>query len=267
MSDEIPALADRLRRYCFAYTAAHDPSVCDAIMIEDYALHMGEFEIRGRDDNYKPAALKQYRQFPGLGMSVHDLLVTPERAALHFSEYGRSVLTGTIAAWSGISMYHWDGDRLTDCRVEQDYFARRTQLRSGRPNPILPPAHDPWAVPIEEPEPNVEQTLREWLAAGGLATLEIGSLDDERVAPPARIVLDRPAYEILDCFSGTERAVFHATARGIVAAWAGAARDLLGKPALVYYSGIVRISDGNVTEARVISDRLAVERRIAAAQS
>ena len=35
---------------------------------------MGEFEIRGRDANYKPAALKQYRQFPGLGMSVHDLL-------------------------------------------------------------------------------------------------------------------------------------------------------------------------------------------------
>lgn len=264
---EVSVLADRLRRYCFAYTAAHDPSVCNDIMVEDYVLHMGEFEIRGRDDNYIPAALKQYRQFPGLGMSVHDFLVTPERAALHFSEYGRSVLTGTIAAWSGISMYRWDGDRLTDCRVEQDYYARRTQLQSGRPNAIEAPAHDPWAVPVEDPDPKVEQVAREWLTAGGLATIAPGSLDDEPVATPARITLDRPAYEILDCFSGAERAAFHVTARGEIAEWPGAAAELIGRPALVYYCGIARVVDGYVTGARVISDRLATERRIAAARS
>lgn len=257
----VPVLAERLRRYCFAYTASHDPSVCDDIMIKDYTLHMGEFEIRGRDDNYKPAAEKQYRQFPGLGMSVHDLLVTPERAALHFSEYGRSVLSGTTAAWSGISMYNWDGDRLTDCRVEQDYYSRRRQLQSGEPNKIAPPAHDPWACQIEPPDAQVEAVTREWLSNGGPVMLAIGSMDDEPVSSAARIVLAQPEIEILDCFSGAERAAFHVTATGRITRWPGAAEGVLGKRTTVYYSGIAHVRDGQVASARVISDRLAVERR------
>ena len=264
---EVPLLAERLRRYSFAYTASHDPSICDDLMVDDYTLHMGEYEIRGRDLNYKPAAIKQLRQFPGLGMSVHDLLITPERAALQFSEYGRSAVTGTTAAWAGVSMYHWDGDRLTDCRVEQDYYSRRAQLRSDRPHPIEPVAHDPWAVPIETPDPRVEQIARSWITDNGTATLDVGSVDDEPAAPPARIVLADPSYEILDCFSGAERAAFHVTARGTVAAWPGAPADLIGRPALVYYAGLATIRDGRVSGARVISDRLAVERRMRAASS
>lgn len=257
----VPALASRLRRYCFAYTASHDPSVCDDIMVEDYTLHMGELQIRGRDDNYKPAAEKQYRQFPGLGLSVHDLLVTPERAALHFSEYGRSVLRGTTAVWNGISTYHWDGDRLTDCRVEQDYYSRRRQLQSGEPNRIEAPAHDPWARPIDQPDVQVEAAAREWLSRNGLVTLAIGSMDDEPVAPAARIVLDQPEIEILDCFSGAERAAFHVATTGTITGWPGAADGVLGRRAKVYYSGIAYVRDGQVAGARVISDRLAVERR------
>lgn len=264
----VPPLAARLRRYCFAYTASHDPSVCDEIMVADYALYMGEFEIRGRDENYKPAAEKQYRQFPGLGMSVHDLLVTPDRAALHFSEYGRSVLTGNSAAWSGISLYHWDGDRLVDCRVEQDYFARRRQLDTGRPNPVQSPAHDPWTGPSEEPDPHVEAVTRRWLLAGGLAGLPPGCLDDEAVAEGARIELDRADtdVDILDCFAGAERAAFHVRATGTVTGWPGAVPSMIGVRAVVYYAGMVSVRDGEVAEARVISDRLAMERRVLAAR-
>jgi predicted ester cyclase len=261
----VSLLAARLRRYCFAYTASHDPSVCDDIMVEDYALYMGEFEIRGRDENYKPAAEKQYRQFPGLGMTVHELLVTPDRAALHFSEHGRSVLTGTVAAWSGISLYHWDGSRLTDCRVEQDYFSRRAQLRSGRPNAVDAPAHDPWTTEVEQPDPGVEGAARAWLADGGIGTLPARSVDDEPATPQARIVLDDPEVEILDCFAGAERAAFHVAATGTITAWPGPADGHVGRRTVVYYSGIARVHDGVVTAARVISDRLAVERRLTAA--
>lgn len=257
----VPVLASRLRRYCFAYTASHDLSVCGDIMIEDYTLHMGEFQIRGRDDAYKPAVDKQYRQFPGLGMSVHDLLITSERAALHFSEYGRSVLSGTTAAWSGISMYHWDGDRLTDCRVEQDYYSRRRQLQSGEPNRIDAPAHDPWARPTEQSDAQVEAITRAWLSGNGLGALAVGSMDDEAVASAARIVLDQPEIVILDCFSGAERAAFHVTATGTITDWPGGADGVLGKHTNVYYSGIAHVRDGQVVSARVISDRLAVERR------
>ena len=264
-ADEVPLLADQLRRYSFAYTAAHDQSVCDDIMVEDYTLHMGDIVITGRDDHYKPAARKQYRQFPGLGMSVHALLITPDRAALHFSEYGRSVLSGTTAAWSGISMYHWNGARLVDCRVEQDYYARRAQLRSGTPHAVDRPAHDPWAVAVEQPDPTVRDTVRQWLGDGGIATLPCGALDDEPFADAARIQLDWPAIEVLDCFSAADRAGFHVSATGPVSAWPGADQELLGRTTTVYYAGIAQVVDGAVTQARVISDRLAAERRLAPA--
>ena len=262
----VPALAARLRRYCFAYTASHDPSVCDDIMVPEYALHMGEFEIRGRDGHYRPAAERQYRQFPGLGMSVHQLLVTPQRAALHFSEYGRSALSGTVAAWSGISLYRWDGDRLTECRVEQDYYARRRQLQS-EPNPLEQPAYDPWTAAEEQPDPAVEATTRRWLTSGGIARLPPGSLDDEYAAAPARVVLEDAAIEILDCFAGAERAAFHVAATGTATAGPEPADALLDRVVTLYCSGIARVREGRVTAARVISDRLAVERRAAAVQA
>lgn len=257
----VPALASLLRRYCFAYTASHDMSACDDLMVEDYVLRMGAVTIRGRDDNYKAAVAKQYRQFPGLGMSVHDLLITQDRAAMHFSEYGRSTVTGTTAAWSGISMYRWDGDRLTECRVEQDYYSRRRQLHSGEPNPVEAPAHDPWTQPIERSDPVVDAVTRRWLLANGLATLAVGALDDEPVAPADRIVLDDPEIVILDCFSGSERAAFHATATGTIRHWPGAAAGVVGRRTTVYYCGIARVQGGEVVGARVVSDRLATERR------
>lgn len=260
----VPVLAAILRRYCFAYTASHDLTVCDEIMVDDYVLRMGEHEIRGRDDRYKPATQRQYRQFPGLGLTVHGLLVTPDRAALHFSEHGLSVLTGTAAAWNGISLYRWDGHRLTECRVEQDYSSRRRQLQSGDADPVAAPAHDPWARPVEEPDAEVEAVTRRWLQTGGLATLPAGWLDDEPVAAAARVTLAEPIVEVLDCFSGAHRAAFHARASGEVRTWAGGPAAAIGRPATVYYAGVVDVADGRVTHARVVSDRLAAERRVTA---
>jgi hypothetical protein len=259
---EVPALATILRRYSFAYTASNDPSVCADIMVEDYTLRMGDFEATGRDDNYIPAAVKQLRQFPGLGMSVHQLLITPERAALQFSEYGRSLLTDNTAAWSGISLYHWNGvDRLVDCRVEQDYYSRRRQQKSGVPNEVDRPAHDPWAHPIETPDPAVEGATRDWLLRNGIAALPVGSLDDEAAAEPDRIVLDSPEIDVLDCFAGASRSAFHVKVTGTISEWPGAADGVIGKRTAVYYSGIANVRDGAVIGARVISDRLAAERR------
>ncbi len=265
MSLEVSPLAAILRRYCFAYTATHDLSVCDDIMVEDYTLHMGDIDVRGRDENYKPAAGKQLRQFPGLGMSVHDLLITTERAALHFSEYGRSSVNGTPAAWSGISTYRWNGtDRLVDCRVEQDYFARRRQLNSGTPDPVERPAHDPWVTSVEEPSAEVGKLVREWLKDGGISALPEGALDDEISHAAERIVLDAPQVTVLDCVAGEARAAFHARATGTVTTWPGGDGSQLGATASVYYAGIVRVDGGSVTTARVISDRLAAERRLRA---
>jgi predicted ester cyclase len=101
-----------MRRYSYAYTASHDFSVLDELMVPDYELWMGDSRVTGREENYRPATARVYEEFPGLGFVVHELLCSGERIALRFSEHGRSVTRGGSASWSGISLYRWDGKRL-----------------------------------------------------------------------------------------------------------------------------------------------------------
>ena len=63
-----------MRRYCIDYTARHDLSVCDDIMVPGYTLHMGVHDLAGRDEAYKPAAAAQFRQFPGLCLTVNAII-------------------------------------------------------------------------------------------------------------------------------------------------------------------------------------------------
>lgn len=255
-------LAAVLRRYAYAYTAAHDFRVCSEIMIDDYVLRMGEYEIRGRDAEYIPATRKQYRQYPGLGFTVHDLVLGQDRAALHFTEHGRSVVHGGGAAWSGISLYRWDGERLVECRVEQDYYGRRTQQRIGRANPVAPPGLDPWTVPPAGADPDTETAARAWLSAGGLAGVPIGSLDDEHAAPTRRMLLSASQTTVLDLFGAGDRVAFHVLTAGT---YAGGLDDLDGyrqRPASLYVTGLATVRDGTVTDVRAVTDRLAAERRL-----
>jgi hypothetical protein len=260
--DGLHPLAAVLRRYSFAYTAAHDFGVCAEIMVDDYVLRMGEHEIRGRDAEYIPATRKQYRQFPGLGFTVHELVLGEDRAALRFTEHGRSALHGGEVAWSGVSLYRWDGTRLVECRVEQDYFGRRTQQRSGAAHPIEVPGIDPWAVRAGAADPAVEETVRRWLAGGGLADVPLGGLDDEHCAEPRRMLLSAPRVTILDLFAAGERAAFHVALHG---RYAGGLDDLDGyrhAPASLYVSGLATVRDGAVGDVRAVTDRLAAERRL-----
>ena len=128
-------------------------------MVEDYTLHMGPHRVVGRDGNYRRAAERQFGQYPGLGFTVHDLLTNGDRIALRFSEHGRSARMGSCAVWGGISTYRWDGERLTECWVEQDYYARRRQLDAGISNPVEPPAIDPWSSGPEAAEANCEAAV------------------------------------------------------------------------------------------------------------
>jgi hypothetical protein len=260
-------LAALLRRYAFAYTAAHDFAVCRDLMVDDYVLRMGEHEIRGRDAEYVPATAKQYRQYPGLGFTVHDLVLGEDRAALHFTEHGRSVLHGGCAAWSGISLYRWNGSRLVECRVEQDYYSRRTQQRSGRAHPIAPPGIDPWTADPQAPASRTETAVRQWLARGGLADAPLGSLDDEHAAPARRMLLSAPSTSVLDLFTAGDRAAFHVLVQGRYAGGLDRLDHARPEGGALYVTGLVRVVDGEVGAIRVITDRLAAERRLNAAIS
>jgi predicted ester cyclase len=264
--DGLHPLASLLRRYAFGYTAAHDFRVCESLMVEGYVLRMGEHELRGRDRDYIAATAKQYRQFPGLGFTVHELVLGEDRAALHFTEHGRSTLSHTTAAWSGVSLYRWDGARLTHCRVEQDYYGRREQLRTGRVHAVSPPGIDPWTTESAPPDPGVEAVVHRWLCAGGLSDAALGSLDSEPHGPVRRMLLSAAQVSVLDLFSAGDRVAFHVLISGRYAGGLDALDAYRHQPASLYVAGLVRVCDGAVREVRAVTDRLAAERRLDAAR-
>ncbi|AWB91260.1 nuclear transport factor 2 family protein [Aeromicrobium chenweiae] len=263
MTDLSP-FAELLRIYAYGYTASHDFTVCDRIMVEDYVLHMNTFSLRGRDEQYKPATAKQYRQYPGLGFTVHGFISNGERAALHFTEHGRSVLSGTSASWQGVSMYRWDHERLTECRVEQDYFSRAAQQHDGVPLPVSAPALDPFMAPDEPASPHIEDVVRAWLESSRwLDDPEITRDDATPGAPLARF--DAPTSRVIDLFSASDQAAFHVSVSGAYAGGLGDAHDgLRGVDGELYATGLVRVVDGRIT-GHVVTDRYTYLRRLAAA--
>ncbi|MGP6177245.1 nuclear transport factor 2 family protein [Microbacterium sp. A196] len=263
-SARIPAFGLLLRDYAFAYTASHDFGVCDRLMIEDYVLRMGEFEIRGRDDAYKPATEKQYRQYPGLGFTVHDFMTNGDRAALRFSEHGKSLLTGALTSWRGISMYRWDGERLTECRVEQDYFSRRRQSESAASHEVPSPGADPWTDSFSEASRDTESAVRAWLERGDLFTSNTVEFDDELEAGHQRARLEELTVDVLDLFSCGEQAAFHIRAEGVYTGGLGSESDaLIGVYGALYASGYVNIASGRIS-GHVVTDRLSYTRRLTA---
>ena len=244
-----------MRRYCIDYTARHDLSVCDDIMDPGYTLHMGVHDLAGRDEAYKPAAAAQFRQFPGLCLTVNEIICSGGRLALRFTEHGASARhDGARAAWSGIGLYRWDGRRLLENHVEQDYLARRRQLADGSPDLVEPPAVAPWDTRSAPSDPAAEEVARAWLTAGDLTGVTV---DDGR--PPHRLLL--PARtDVSVLFSAGPRVAFHAVQHG----------PLAGddpREAMLHLAGVVRVDGGRVAGGRVIRDRLGLLRRLAPRES
>lgn len=265
-SCRLTPLAELLRSYSFGYTAAHDFDVCDRIMAPDYLLVMGPAQVSGREENYKPATRRMYGQFPGLGFAVHDLLLGTERAALRFTEHGRSTRTGTQASWRGISLYRTAPGpgtlRLGQCRVEQDYHARGRQLESGRPDPVPAPALDPWNVAAAAPRPDVERAVRDWLADPAFLYSPGLEVDDEAWVPANRVRIENTASTVLDLFSAGDRAAFHARLSGGYRSGLPVAAGLAGRPVDLYVTGIVSVDADGAVGGHLVTDRYTAARRL-----
>lgn len=259
-------LSHLMQRYCFAYTATHDYSVADQIMVDDYAFYMGEAAFQGRETAYKPAAERQFKAYPGLGFTVHDFFSNGSRCAMYFSEYGYSAKFGTNVAWHGVSLYRWNGSKLTECRIEQDYYGRRRQLETKRPDPIDQPAYAPWTAAINGPDATSEAIVTTWLKGGHLLASPNGSLDDEGVSGTmARVRLENPSAEVLDMLSAGSRVAFQVRLDGL---YVGGLKELAGhegKRGSLYSTGIVDLEGGRVARVRAVTDRYNLERRLLAA--
>lgn len=250
-----------MRRYCVDYTNSQDLSVCDEIMDPGYTLHMGGYHLVGRDEAYKPATVKQFQQFPGLCLTVHEIVTSDGRLAMRFSEHGASVRHGgNTASWAGLGLYRWDGRQLVENFVEQDYFSRRRQLAAGPTDSVEAPAVAPWDQTAQPPTDKAEAVVRQWLddaVATDVITKTPGVTCDEGVV--AQPVVDACSVEVDDLFSAGSRVGFHAALRGSYVGGLGEELpDRVGADVVLHVAGLVDTAEGQVISGRVIRDRLGV---------
>lgn len=256
-----------MRRYCVDYTNRHDLSICAEIMEPDYTLNMGVHRLVGRDKNYKPAAAIQFRQFPGLCLTVNQIVTNGDRLVLRFTEHGRSIRhEGRAASWSGIGLYRWNGQKLLENFVEQDYFSRAAQLAGGAPLAVEAPAIAPWDTQAEPVNPEAEALVRDRLESGAILDETALLFDEEWTRPENRDrVLDPVGVQINDMFSAGNHVAFHiavtgrlrrTSALGTLAAVAGDDTHLL------HLAALVRVQDGRIVWGRGVRDRIGLKKRL-----
>lgn len=252
-----------MRRYVNDYTNRHDVTVCPEIMEPGYTLRMGPHEVAGRDEQYIPASRRQFTQYPGLCLTVHEIHTNGDRLVMRFSEHGRSAKTGVCAVWAGIGLYRWNGRKLVENFVEQDYLSRRRQLASGIPDAVDPPALAPWDTRAEPADPAAEAVVRQWIHSGG-ATGRPSPVRFDDGAGDAPLVSGSSAV-VDDLFSAGEHVAFRLTVTGRYAGGLGAqAGDAApGHPATLHLVGAVRVERGRVVGGWIVRDRLGLARALA----
>lgn len=259
-----------MRRYCVDYTNSHDLTVCDDIMEPNYVVHISGFDLT-RDASYRPAVSSIFADAPGLGLTVHELIVNGDRLCMRFSEHAslpRGSDGRSLACWAGIGLYRWNGTRLTECSVEQDFLARHQQLSAGAPHALEPPHLDPWmATSVEAAdEKGAEAKARAWLEAGELTDAPTVVIDDSRTTGAPRLVLAPHSVEIRDLFSAGSRVAFHLAMSGpYLDGIADVGAEHAGTDTTLLVAGILGLVDGEVSAVHAVTTRMNVRAQLTGA--
>lgn len=275
--DEMHPFVALMRRYCIDYTNSHDQSTYPDLFEEDYTVHIDGHHLV-RDESYGPAAAKLFALAPGLGLVVHELVLNGDRLCMRFSEHAALPTREgrRLACWPGIGLYRWNGRRLTENFVEQDFMGQRRQLETGVPDPLEPPHIDPWTTtkPVS-PVLAGEETVRAWLSWGALHeaprawidTTACGTGDHDDAGGEA-LVVDAQETVINDLFSAGQRVAFHVTLRGPYrGGLPGVAPEAIGTPVDLHVAGLAQVADGHVHEVRSVTSRRAVRHILRAPSS
>jgi hypothetical protein len=258
--DELPRL---LRRWAVDWLAGADATVCEEILAPSYRILIGGYLLDGRE-TYVRETVRQLNRFPGLGLTVHELVHSGEEAAVRFTEHGAAAsLDWRPAAWQGIALFRSDGEHLVQCFAEEDYLSRRRQLDSGLCDAIEPPGVSPWTTRAGNPDPAAEATVTAWLERGELSGV---TLDDSWQGHDVQVDLSDTHAELDALFSSEQRVAFHGVMRGSYARGLGAAGTGQRVPAALHLGGIVTVADGRVTGGHVVRDRLGLQRALRAGQ-
>lgn len=247
-----------MRRYCIDYTNSHDQSPYPELFTDDYTVHINGVALP-LWTAYSPAVSSLFAEAPGLGLTVHELVLNGDRLCMRFSEHAAMPTRAgrRLAAWRGIGLYRWDGERLTGNRVEQDFAARRDQLIDGVPHALEPAHLDPWmtTVPVA-PDPQAEDAVRRFVTAGRLHRVPRAQIDDG--AGP--LVVEPEEVVVNDLFSAGRRVAAHVTYRGAYRGGVnGLDDDAVGRPAELHVAALLGVdADGAVDDVRAVTSRDAV---------
>lgn len=250
-----------VRRWSVDWLNGQHPEVCDDVLAPEYTLRIGGY-LLGPRETYVPATMAQLSRYPGLVVTAHQLVTDGDKVALWFSEHGASVrLGGRTAVWTGVSLFRWNGEQLTGCFAEEDYYGRRRQLDSGVPDAVLPSAVAPWDAVAAPSDPAAEQVVRDWLSGPDLRAATV-VCDDEHTGRPADRLLAVTACEEHELFSAGDWVGFHVKQTGRYLGGLEGLDDVVGQEAVLEVSGLVRVEGGRVVEGRVVRDRLGTARAL-----
>ena len=248
-----------MRGFCQDWLNRADPAACNAIMANEYEVHIGGIILPGLDA-YVPATMGQLEDFAGLNITVHELFTNGSEIALRFTEHGASIKAGgKEAAWRGIALFWTADSRLIRNATEEDYTSRRRQLTGTSPDSIERPAVAPWSTVPVASSAWAEQQVRGWLVSGGLANSPAGTLIFDEGNDPESI-LDVDSVEILDLFSAGPFVGFRIIETGRYRGGLGLPGTSIGTPARLSSVGMVQVRlEGQVT-GHVIRDRAGLRR-------
>lgn len=247
-----------LRRWVVDYFNSHDRSVAHEFMLPTYALEIGDHVFAGRDEQWLPAVDQQMQAFPGIGMTVHQVVSEHDRVAVYFSEHGAT--KGRMAVWSGVGIYRSNGQHLTGCIAQEDYMTRQRQLKSGICDAVEAPAVSPWDTLPLGPNPAAEALVRHWLTRSWPQTHQSIRCDDEHITGmPLHFKVQ--SVELTELFSSGDDVAFHARQTGqYLGGFAGI--EASNKSWLLNVNGILRVQDAQVTSGRIIRDRGGLKTRL-----
>ena len=265
MHDAIAPTARLLRGFAVDFLTAHEPEAARRIMDPDYCLSIGGFELAGRDDTYLPATVAQLEQFPGLCVTVHDVIIGENAMAMRFTEHGVSVRNpGVAAAWGGITLFRVEQGRMRWGWAEEDYFARKRQLKAGACDAVLPPASAPWDQPALPASKETEAAVRDWLS-GPARLFDDAAVEAICAEGPSFASLVVPErIEIDALFTAGKRAAFHLVCHG---RYAGGFSDIdathSGREVSLAVAGMATVNgEGMVTRVQLSADRLGLQRQL-----
>jgi len=247
-----------MRRWAVDYFNSHDASVAHEFILPSYTLEIGDYVFAGRDEQWLPAVQQQMQAFPGMGMTVHQLIACEDRVATYFSEHGTSA--GRTAVWSGVGIYRSNGTHLSSCVAQEDYMTRQRQLKSGVSDAVEPPSPNPWDTVAMPANPQAEEVVRHCLLQAWPSPLSAVRCDDEHITA-VPLLFDVTGIEFNELFSSGEYVAFHARQTGFYrGGFAGL--EACAQTMLLNTNGILHVQSGRVVSGRVIRDRLGLKARL-----